>query len=208
MEKKLKAKIIIFSITLTMLVSFFSLTVYALISQSLNVKAEIIITDEGQAKSIINVYEALGKNDNSSYISLQEEPVFSLAVTKSRNEDNAKGEFKLKPVFGGENKYRYYMIKIAIQNVSTVPISYSAGILNELGEEFVFTSQLELKYFENKNDYFSLQEISKIEGKIEVNETIEKYIVLTIKEGLSFPDLIKTSPHAFYLNIKVVADEN
>ena len=134
-----------------MLVSFFSLTVYALISQSLNVKAEIIITDEGQAKSIINVYEALGKNDNSSYISLQEEPVFSLAVTKSRNEDNAKGEFKLKPVFGGENKYRYYMIKIAIQNVSTVPISYSAGILNELGEEFVFTSQLELKYFENKN---------------------------------------------------------
>lgn len=208
MEKKLKAKIIILSITLTMLVSFFSLTVYALISQSLNVKAEIIITDEGQAKSIINVYEVLGKNDNSSYISLQEEPVFSLAVTKSRNEDNAKGEFKLKPVFGGENKYRYYMIKIAIQNVSTVPISYSAGILNELGEEFVFTSQLELKYFENKNDYFSLQEISKIEGKIEVNETIEKYIVLTIKEGLSFPDLIKTSPHAFYLNIKVVADEN
>lgn len=208
MEKKLKAKIIILSITLTLLVCFFSLTVYALISQSLNVNAQITITDEGQAKSVINVYEALGKNDNSSYLTLQEEPDFSLAVTKGRDEDNAKGEFKLKPVFGGENKYRYYMIKIAIQNVSTVPINYSASILNELGEEFVFTSQLELKYLETISEKFSLQEISKIEGKIEVNEIVEKYIVLTIKEELDFSDLIKTSPHAFYLNIKVVTDEN
>lgn len=208
MEKKLKAKIIILSITLTLLVCFFSLTVYALISQSLNVNAQITITDEGQAKSVINVYEALGKNDNSSYLTLQEEPDFSLAVTKGRDEDNAKGEFKLKPRFGGENKYRYYMIKIAIQNVSTVPINYSASILNELGEEFVFTSQLELKYLETTGEKFSLQEISKIEGKIEVNEIVEKYIVLTIKEELDFSDLIKTSPHAFYLNIKVVTDEN
>lgn len=208
MEKKLKAKIIILSITLTLLVCFFSLTVYALISQSLNVNAQITITDEGQAKSVINVYEALGKNDNSSYLTLQEEPDFSLAVTKGRDEDNAKGEFKLKPVFGGENKYRYYMIKIAIQNVSTVPINYSASILNELGEEFVFTSQLELKYLETISEKFSLQEISKIEGKIEVNEIVEKYIVLTIKEELDFSDLIKTSPHAFYLNIKVMTDEN
>lgn len=208
MEKKLKAKIIILSITLTLLVCFFSLTVYALISQSLNVNAQITITDEGQAKSVINVYEALGNNDNSSYLTLQEEPDFSLAVTKGRDEDNAKGEFKLKPRFGGENKYRYYMIKIAIQNVSTVPINYSANILNELGEEFVFTSQLELKYLETTSEKFSLQEISKIEGKIEVNEIVEKYIVLTIKEELDFSDLIKTSPHAFYLNIKVVADEN
>lgn len=208
MEKKLKAKIIILSITLTLLVCFFSLTVYALISQSLNVNAQITITDEGQAKSVINVYEALGKNDNSSYLTLQEEPDFSLAVTKGRDEDNAKGEFKFKPRFGGENKYRYYMIKIAIQNVSTVPINYSANILNELGEEFVFTSQLELKYLETTGEKFSLQEISKIEGKIEVNEIVEKYIVLTIKEELDFSDLIKTSPHAFYLNIKVATNEN
>ena len=208
MEKKLKAKIIILSVALTLLVCFFSLTVYALISQSLNVNAQIIITDEGQAKSVINVYEAFGENDNSSYLALQEEPDFSLAIEKGRNENNAKGEFNLKPVFGGENKYRYYIIKIVIQNVSTVPINYSADILNELGEEFVFTSQLELKYLENTSEGFSLQEIPKIEGEMEVDEIIEKYIVLTIKEGLDFSDLIETSPHSFYLNIKVATDEN
>lgn len=120
----------------------------------------------------------------------------------------SKGEFNLKPVFGGENKYRYYIIKIVIQNVSTVPINYSADILNELGEEFVFTSQLELKYLENTSEGFSLQEIPKIEGEMEVDEIVEKYIVLTIKEGLDFSDLIETSPHSFYLNIKVATDEN
>ncbi len=208
MEKELKTKIIILSITLVVLVCFFSLTVYSLINQSLNVQAQIIITEEGQAKSTITVYEALGKNDNSFYTDLQEEPVFLHVVTKGSHEDNKTSGFNLKPVFSGENNYRYYIMKVVIQNNSTVPLSYSASILNEIGGNFVFSSQLELKYLENVSaDGFSLQEISSIEGKIEVNNVIEKYIVLTIKNNLDFSDLIKTSPHSFYLNIEVKADE-
>lgn len=208
MERKLKWKIIVLSTILVLLVCFFSYSVYALINQTLNIQAKIIITDNGQAKSIINVYEALGANDNSSYTNLTNEPEFQLALTKTRDEDNVSGNFTINPSFGGENRYRYYIIKIEIQNVSTVPVEYNAKILNELGEGFVFTSQLELLYLENSGESFSLSPISEISGTLAVDEVVNRYIVLQIKDGLDFSDLIKTEPQSFYLNIEVNAYEN
>lgn len=208
MERKLKWKIIVLSTILVLLVCFFSYSVYALINQTLNIQAEIIITDDGQAKSIINVYEALGANDNSSYTNLTNEPEFQLALTKTRDEDNVSGNFTINPSFGGENRYRYYIIKIEIQNVSTVPVEYNAKILNELGEAFVFTSQLELLYLENSGESFTLSQISEISGALPVDEVVNRYIVLQIKDGLDFSDLIKTEPQSFYLNIEVNAYEN
>lgn len=208
MERKLKWKIIVLSTILVLLVCFFSYSVYALINQTLNIQAEIIITDDGQAKSIINVYEALGANDNSSYTNLTNEPEFQLALTKTRDEDNVSGNFTINPSFCGENRYRYYIIKIEIQNVSTVPVEYNAKILNELGEDFVFTSQLELLYLENSGESFTLSQISEISGTLPVDEVVNRYIVLQIKDGLDFSDLIKTEPQSFYLNIEVNAYEN
>lgn len=208
MERKLKWKIIILSTILVFLVCFFSYSVYALINQTLNIQAEIIITDDGQAKSIINVYEALGANDNSSYTNLTNEPEFQLALTKTRDEDNVSGNFTINPSFGGENRYRYYIIKIEIQNVSTIPVEYSARVINELGEDFVFTSQLELLYLENSGESFTLSQISEISGTLPVDEVVNRYIVLQIKDGLDFSDLIKTEPQSFYLNIEVNAYEN
>lgn len=208
MERKLKWKIIVLSTILVLLVCFFSYSVYALINQTLNIQAEIIITDDGQAKSIINVYEALGANDNSSYTNLTNEPEFQLALTKTRDEDNVSGNFTINPSFGGENKYRYYIIKIEIQNVSTIPVEYSARVINELGEDFVFTSQLELLYLENSGESFTLSQISEISGTLPVDEVVNRYIVLQIKDGLDFSDLIKTEPQSFYLNIEVNAYEN
>ena len=208
MERKLKWKIIILSTILVLLVCFFSYSVYSLINQTLNVQAEIIITDDGQAKSIINVYEALGANDNSSYTTLTSEPEFQLALTKRQDEDNISGNFTINPSFGGENKYRFYIIKIEIQNVSTVPVEYSSRILNELGEDFVFTSQLELLYLENTGENFTLSQISEISGTLAVDEVVNRYIVLQIRNGLDFSNLIKTEPHSFYLNIEVNAYED
>lgn len=208
MERKLKWKIIVLSTILVLLVCFFSYSVYALINQTLNIQAEIIITDDGQAKSIINVYEALGANDNSSYTNLTNEPEFQLALTKTRDEDNVSGNFTINPSFGGENRYRYYIIKIEIQNVSTIPVEYSARVINELGEDFVFTSQLELLYLENSGESFTLSQISEISGTLPVDEVVNRYIVLQIKDGLDFSDLIKTEPQSFYLNIEVNAYEN
>ena len=201
-------KIITLSAILIILVCFFSYSVYALINQTLNIQAEIIITDEGQAKSIINVYEALGMNDNSSYTTLTNEPEFQLALTKIRDEDNASGNFNINPSFGGKNKYRYYIIKIEIQNVSVVPVEYNARILNELGEDFVFSSQLELIYLENTGENFSLTPVSAISGTLAVDEEVSRYIVLQIKDGLEFLDLIKTEPQSFFLNIEVNTYEN
>lgn len=208
MERKLKWKIIVLSTILVLLVCFFSYSVYALINQTLNIQAEIITTDDGQAKSIINVYEALGANDNSSYTNLTNEPEFQLALTKTRDEDNVSGNFTINPSFGGENRYRYYIIKIEIQNVSTVPVEYNAKILNELGEGFVFTSQLELLYLENSGESFTLSQISEISGTLPVDEVVNRYIVLQIRDELDFSDLIKTEPQSFYLNIEVNAYEN
>ena len=208
MERKLKWRIIILSTILVFLVCFFSYSVYALINQKLNVQAEIIITDDGQAKTVINIYEALGENNNSSYTTLTSEPNFQLALTKTRDEDNASGNLNINPSFGGENEYRYYIIKIEIQNVSVVPVEYDARILNELGEDFVFSSQLELLYFENTGENFSLTPVSTISGTLAVDEMMDRYIVLQIKDGLAFPDLIKTEPQSFYLNIEVNAYEN
>lgn len=185
------------------MVCLFSYSVYALVSQSMNVTAEITVTDEGQAKSVVSVYEALGANDNSPYTSLTSEPNFSHVFTKGRDEDNATGEFKEHPVFGGENKYRYYIIKIEIQNLSAVPITYSARITNEIGEDFVFSSQLELIYLDNLTTFDEMP----LSGGIDVGESATKYIVLTVADGLEFSDLIATNAHSFYLNIKVQVDE-
>ena len=87
-------------------------------------------------------------------------------------------------------------------------MEYDARILNELGEDFVFSSQLELLYLENTGENFSLTPVSTISGTLAVDEMMDRYIVLQIKDGLVFPDLIKTEPQSFYLNIEVNAYEN
>ena len=207
-KRNLIVKIIILSAVLVSLVCLFSYTVYASITQTLSIGAQIIITDDGQAKSVINIYETLGPNDNTTFLELNQEPNFELAFTKQRDEDSAFGNFNIKPTFGGKNEYRYYIMKIEIQNVSTIPLSYRARVINELGEDFVFSSQLQLLYMQNQGNPFSLVDISNIEGIVDVQQKIERYIVLTIKDGVDFVDLVPTSTHSFYLNIEVNANEN
>ena len=207
-KRNLIVKIIILSAVLVSLVCLFSYTVYASITQTLSIGAQIIITDDGQAKSVINIYETLGPNDNTTILELNQEPNFELAFTKQRDEDSAFGNFNIKPTFGGKNEYRYYIMKIEIQNVSTIPLSYRARVINELGEDFVFSSQLQLLYMQNQGNPFSLVDISNIEGIVDVQQKIERYIVLTIKDGVDFVDLVPTNTHSFYLNIEVNANEN
>ena len=61
---------------------------------------------------------------------------------------------------------------------------------------------------QNQGNPFSLIDISNIEGIVDVQQKIERYIVLTIKDGVDFVDLVPTSTHSFYLNIEVNANEN
>lgn len=207
MEKGLKAKIALLSVMLVLLACFLGVTVYSLLTQSLSIQNQITISDDGQAKSIVKVWEALGPDDNSSISTLTQEPQFSLVLEKNENENSSSGQFSVNPVFGGENQYRYYLIKVEIQNLSTVSVNYSAKLVNSLGEDFVVSSQLEIKYYQNSSEQFALTE-SLPNGTIGVSQSVVQYISLGLRDDVAFEDLVATDSFDFFLNVEVSANEN
>lgn len=207
MEKGLKAKIALLSVMLVLLACFLGVTVYSLLTQSLSIQNQITISDDGQAKSIVKVWEALGPDDNSSISTLTQEPQFSLVLEKNENENSSSGQFSVNPVFGGENQYRYYLIKVEIQNLSTVSVNYSAKLVNSLGEDFVVSSQLEIKYYQNSSEQFALTE-SLPNGTIGVSQSVVQYISLGLRDDVAFEDLVATDSFGFFLNVEVSANEN
>ena len=207
MEKRLKAKIATLSIMLALLVCFFGVTVYSLLMQSLSIQNQITVSDDGQAKSIVKVWETLGPDDNSSISTLTQEPQFSLVLEKNENEDSSSGQFLVSPVFGGENQYRYFLIKVEIQNLSTVSVNYSTKLVNSLGEDFVASSQLEIKYYQNSSEQFALTE-SLPNGTIGVSQSVVQYISLGLRDDVAFEDLVATDSFDFFLNVEVSANEN
>lgn len=207
MEKGLKAKIALLSVMLVLLACFLGVTVYSLLTQSLSIQNQITIRDDGQAKSIVKVWETLGPDDNSSISSLTQEPQFSLVLEKNKNEDSSSGQFSVSPVFGGANQYRYYLIKVEIQNLSTVSVNYSAKLVNSLGEDFVVSSQLEIKYYQNSSEQFALTE-SLPNGTIGVSQSVVQYISLGLRDDVDFEDLVSTDSFDFFLNVEMSANEN
>lgn len=192
---------------LVLLACFLGVTVYSLLTQSLSIQNQITISDDGQAKSIVKVWETLGPDDNSSISTLTQEPQFSLVLEKNENEDSSSGHFSVSPVFGGENQYRYYLIKVEIQNLSTVSVNYSAKLVNSLGEDFVVSSQLEIKYYQNSSEQFALTE-SLPNGTIGVSQSVVQYISLGLRDDVAFKDLVATDSFDFFLNVEVSANEN
>ena len=207
MEKGLKAKIALLSVMLVLLACFLGVTVYSLLTQSLSIQNQITVSDDGQAKSIVKVWETLGPNDNSSISSLTQEPQFSLVLEKNENEDSSSGQFSVSPVFGGENQYRYFLIKVEIQNLSTVSIDYTTKIVTSLGENFVATSQLEINYYETASEQFVMSESSP-EGIGGNGQSVLQYISNGLRDDVSFEDLVATDSFDFFLTVKVSANEN
>ena len=205
--KNLKLKITALAISLTIMACFFGVVVYSLLTQTLQINNQIIVTDKGQAKSIVKIYEYLGPNDNTTYQQLADEPSMTLVFEKNRDEDFKEGNFLNQPVFGGINSYRYFLLKIEIENQSTVDISYSFNLLNNLSEQFIISSQMEYKYLENQSSNFSLSECDNF-GTLSTDESISKYLVITIKDGIGFDQLIDTKAHDFYLSVEVNAIAN
>lgn len=203
----MKAKIALLSVMLVLLACFLGVTVYSLLIQSLSIQNQITVSDDGQDKSIVRVWETLGPNDNSSISTLTQEPQFSLVLEKNENENSSSGQFSVNPVFGGENQYRYYLIKVEIQNLSTVSVNYSAKLVNSLGEDFVVSSQLEIKYYQNSSEQFALTE-SLPNGTIGVSQSVVQYISLGLRDDVAFEDLVATDSFDFFLNVEVSANEN
>lgn len=201
--RNLKIKIISLAISFTIMACFFGVVVYSLLTQSLQINNQITVSDKGQAKSIVKIYEYLGPN-NSTYQQLTSEPNMTLAFEKNKDEDFKEGDFLNQPVFGGLNSYRYFLIKLEIENQSSVNVNYSFDLKNSLGEKFVISSQLEYKYLENLGENFSLSECDNF-GALSVGESVSKYLVISMKDGIDFDQLIETGSHDFYLTVEVSA---
>lgn len=201
--RNLKIKIISLAISFTIMACFFGVVVYSLLTQSLQINNQITVSDKGQAKSIVKIYEYLGPN-NSTYQQLTSEPNMTLAFEKNKDEDFKEGDFLNQPVFGGLNSYRYFLIKLEIENQSSVNVNYSFDLKNSLGEKFVISSQLEYKYLENLGENFSLSECDNF-GALSVGESVSKYLVISMKDGIDFDQLIETESHDFYLTVEVSA---
>ena len=99
------------------------------------------------------------------------------------------------------------MIKVEIQNLSTVSIDYTTKIVNSLGEDFVVSSQLEIKYYQNSSEQFALTE-SLPNGTIGVSQSVVQYISLGLRDDVAFEDLVATDSFDFFLNVEVSANEN
>lgn len=201
--RNLKIKIISLAISFTIMACFFGVVVYSLLTQSLQINNQITVSDKGQAKSIVKIYEYLGPN-NSTYQQLTSEPNMTSAFEKNKDEDFKEGDFLNQPVFGGLNSYRYFLIKLEIENQSSVNVNYSFDLKNSLGEKFVISSQLEYKYLENLGGNFSLSECDNF-GTLSVGESVSKYLVISMKDGIDFDQLIETESHDFYLTVEVSA---
>ena len=206
-QRRIKFQIIALAIMICVMAAFCGVVVFSLLSQSATVQNQITVSDDGQAKSIVKVWEALGPDDNSSISTLTQEPQFSLVLEKNKNEDSSFGQFSVSPVFGGENQYRYFLIKVEIQNLSTVSVNYSAKLVNSLGEDFVVSSQLEIKYYQNSSEQFALTE-SLPNGTIGVSQSVVQYISLGLRDDVAFEDLVATDSFDFFLNVEVSANEN
>lgn len=115
-------KIVITLISMLTCLFLIGVVVYAALSQTVNLSNTITITTSGQAKAIVNVYEA-SIEGTSAVATLPTEPDWGTAIlTKEQNTDSANKD--LTPIVfsqtEGKNVYAY---KITIENKSTVQIT-------------------------------------------------------------------------------------
>lgn len=206
MEKTLRRKIITLSIMLVLLVCFFCASVYAALTQTASIDNTIIVKEDGQAKTAIEISEALG-DSGLSISDLVNEPQFSTAIVKDEDQDAVTGSFSFTPVFGGVNSYRFYIMRVDITNRSTVSVNYSVKLVNEMGGDFIPSSQLEVLYFQSEGETFSLTSSTGV-GTLQIDGNAKEYVVLSIKESVAFDDLVPTDAHKFILQVEVSANEN
>ena len=200
--KGVKLKIVLLSLTILLLCATCGVAVYAYLTQSFNGNTQIIISDSGQAKSVIKISDFIGPNDNSNYIDLTVEPDFIEVLAKTRDEDIKEGEFLRDVEFSFTNYYRYYLIKIEIQNLSEVDATYQISCLDDQGNPFVFSSQVEINYLKNEGEQFNLVSTSST-GKLTPDEQACVYIAISVVDGQDLWGLSNIQKQNFNLRVEV-----
>ena len=204
MLNKVRNKIILLSLTMFLIIATCGVVAYSVLSQSLNANTQIIITDSGQAKSYIKISDYIGPSDNSSFSSLTSEPVFENVLEKTKDEDVKKGDFLRDVQFSYKNYYRYYLIKVEIQNLSDVNVNYSVSCVDQQSNPFVFSSQVELLYLKNNgaDGNFNLGTTTP-SGVLAPQETTTLYIALSVIDGQNLWELSSVKKQNFRLFVEV-----
>lgn len=127
-------KIVITLISMLACLFLIGVVVYAALSQTVNLSNTITITTSGQAKAIVNVYEA-SIDGTSGVATLPTEPTWGTAIlTKEQNADSANKD--LTPiVFGQTDGKNVYAYKITIENKSTVKVTVDITSSTESNEQ-------------------------------------------------------------------------
>lgn len=198
----IRVKIILLVLTMILLVTTCGVVAYALTMQSVVAKNQIMISDKGQAKSYIKISDFIGPSNNSSYTELSIEPSFDLILEKSRDEDEKEGQFVRDVQFSYKNYYRYYIVKVEIQNLSGVDAYYSINCLDEDGNNFTFSSQVEIKYLQKSGEGFDLVQTLP-SGIMANNQEVEIYVVFSVLDGLNLWNLSTVTAKNLVFSVEV-----
>lgn len=200
-----KAKIIMLSVVIFVMLAAFGVCVWALVSQRVEANTDILISDKGQAKSLVVVSDYVGPANNTSIDALTTIPNFSTIVEKSRNEDTKTSSLGRDVDFSYKNYYRYYILKVDITNLSQdIEVGYSISLLDKDGNNFVFSSQVETKFMHTTGTGFTLEETPN-NGRLALNQTKTTYVVLKVVDGIDLWDLTTVEKTNFTLKVEVSA---
>ncbi len=201
--QNVKIKITLLVVAILCTLTLFGVSVWAIISQKVDLNTYITVKDDGQAKCEVLVSDYIAPSNNSTLSSLAQEPVFTQALHKSVDEDYALGSFNENVEFSYTNYYRYFLVKIQITNFSTVPIYYSLSILDQNKENFVFSYPIETNYYENiSQEGFNLSQTSS-SGQIAVEGNVTVYLGIYVVDGYNLWDLPSISSQNFSLAVEV-----
>ena len=201
--QKIKTKITVLVISIVCVFALLGVGVWAILTQTVNANTYITVKDDGQAKSVITISDFVGPSNNSTLEELTTEPQFNQLLEKPEDQDEAIGEFSQDVTFSYTNYYRYVLIKVEIENKSTVAVAYNISFTDMEGNDFVFSYPIEIEFFSlSSSEGFQL-ESSTGTGRIEVGGSTTKYVAIKVADGYDLwylPDVIL---QAFKLNVEV-----
>jgi len=192
-------KIIITLISMLICLFLIGVVVYAALSQTVNLSNTITITTSGQAKAIVNVYEA-SIEGTSGVTTLPTEPDWGTAIlTKEQNTDSADKD--LTPIVfsqtEGKNVYAY---KIEVTNKSDIAVKINVTSSKEMNDEVDLYVGESLDSLEKLADDSA---VAFLKESVATDATVTYYVVVCANKALA--DMAAMSAQEFNLEVVVSA---
>lgn len=201
--QKAKTKITLLIVGIICLIALLGVSVYAVVTQAVDVQTYITVKDDGQAKCAITVSDFVAPSNNSTLSQLAAEPEFVVVLEKGRDENEKSGNFSQNVQFSYKNYYRYFLIKVEIENLSTVAINYNLSLTDLEGNAFNFSYPIVYNTYEKTGDADFQLSAASSSGVISVSGSATKYIAIMVTDGYNLWDLPDIIEQPFKLNVEV-----